>query len=48
MLDIVSFILGLKKGKSNVELDTDAYTFTDDGEGNITITEATTEGENNG
>lgn len=39
-MDILSYILGLLKGKSNagvVIMDGD-YTFTDDGEGNITIT----------
>ena len=39
MIDIWSFILGFIKGKKHVVLDGDSYTFTDDGEGNITITE---------
>lgn len=37
--DIISYILGLKNGKKSVEIDGTNLTFTDDGEGNITITE---------
>ena len=40
MFDLISFILGKKQGEKSVTLDADAYTFTDDGEGNITIEEA--------
>ena len=40
MIDIVSYILGQTAGKDTVKLETDAYTFADDGEGNITIEEA--------
>lgn len=36
--DILSYIMGLIKGKSNVVI-TGAVTCTDDGNGNITITE---------
>ena len=43
MFDIVSYILGKKSGEKTVILDSDDYTFSDDGEGNITVTE-----ENNG
>lgn len=38
-IDVISYALGKKNGKSAVELDGSDYTFTDDGEGNITITE---------
>lgn len=43
MVDIVSYILGKKSGEKTVILDSDDYTFSDDGEGNVTVTE-----ENNG
>ena len=43
MFDILSFLLGKKQGEKTINLDSDDYTFTDDGEGNITVTE-----ENNG
>ena len=40
MFDIISFILGKKLSTGNiVVMDGESYTFTDDGEGNITITE---------
>ena len=39
MFDIVSYILGKKSGEKTVILDSDDYTFSDDGEGNITVTE---------
>ena len=37
-IDLISYLLGKKRGKSDVILETADYTFTDDGEGNITIT----------
>lgn len=40
MLDMLSYILGFLKGKRCVELSGDSYTYADDGNGNITITEA--------
>ena len=43
MFDIVSYILGKKSGEKTVILDSDDYTFSDDGDGNVTVTE-----ENNG
>ena len=43
ILDPMSYIIGTVKGKKDavgvVELDSDDYTFTDDGSGNITIAE---------
>lgn len=39
MFDAVSYVMGAEKGKGTVVLEGDNYTFTDDGEGNITITE---------
>ena len=39
MFDIVSYVLGKKSGEKTVILDSDDYTFSDDGEGNITVTE---------
>lgn len=39
MFDIVSYILGKKSGEKTVILDSDDYTFTDDGDGNIEIEE---------
>lgn len=30
---------GIKEGEQSVDLDADHYEFTDDGEGNITVTE---------
>lgn len=39
MFDIVSYILGKKSGEKTVILDSDSCTFSDDGEGNITVTE---------
>lgn len=45
MFDIVSYILGKKAGAGVIELDdSEEYTFTDDGDGNITVEEA----DNNG
>lgn len=43
MFDIVSYILGKKSGEKTVILDSEDYTFSDDGDGNVTVTE-----ENNG
>lgn len=40
MFDILSFIIGKMKGETHVVLDSDSYTYTDDGEGNITVEEA--------
>ena len=40
MFDILSFIIGKMKGETDVVLDSDFYTYTDDGEGNITVEEA--------
>ena len=40
MFDIVSYILGKKSGEKTVTLDSDNYTFSEDGNGNITIKEA--------
>lgn len=40
MFDIISFIIGKKTSGGNVVIiDDNNYTFTDDGNGNITITE---------
>lgn len=39
MFDIVSYILGKKSGEKTVILDSDDYTFSDDGDGNIEIEE---------
>lgn len=39
-MDFFAFLLGRASGKANVILDGTEYTFADDGEGNITITEA--------
>lgn len=40
MFDIVSYILGKKSGEKTVILDSDDYTFSEDGNGNVTIKEA--------
>ena len=40
MFDIVSYILGKKSGEKTVNLDSDNYTFTDDGDGNVEIKES--------
>jgi len=40
MFDIISYILGKKSGEKNIILDSDDYTFSDDGDGNIEIKEA--------
>ncbi len=37
MFDIVSYILGKKAGGNTINLESDDYTFTDDGDGNIEI-----------
>lgn len=39
MFDIVSYILGKKSGEKIVNLDSENYTFSDDGDGNIEIEE---------
>lgn len=39
MFDIVSYILGKKAGEKTINLDSDDYTFSDDGDGNIEIEE---------
>ena len=39
MFDIVSYILGKKAGENTINLESDDYTFTDDGDGNIEIEE---------
>ena len=39
MFDILSFIIGKMNGETHVVLDSDSYTYTDDGEGNITVEE---------
>lgn len=38
-VDLVGYILGRKSGEGKVVLDSDNYSFTDDGEGNIVIAE---------
>ena len=40
MVDIVSYIIGKKAGEKTVNLESDDYTFLEDGNGNITIKEA--------
>ena len=40
MFDIVSYILGKKLGEKTVNLDSEEYTFSDDGDGNIIIEES--------
>ena len=39
MFDILSFLLGKKQGEKTVNLESDDYTFSEDGNGNITIKE---------
>ena len=39
MFDIVSYIIGKKAGEKTVILDSDDYTFSDDGSGNVKIKE---------
>lgn len=39
MFDIIAFILGKKSGEKTVNIESDSCTFSDDGEGNITVTE---------
>lgn len=39
MFDILSFLLGKKQGEKTINLESDDYTFTDDGDGNIEIEE---------
>lgn len=39
MVDIVSYIIGKKTGEKTVNLESDDYTFSEDGNGNITIKE---------
>ena len=40
MVDIVSYILGKKSGEKTVNIESDDYTVSEDGNGNITIKEA--------
>jgi hypothetical protein len=40
MVDIVSYILGKKSGEKTVNIESDDYTFSENGNGNITIKEA--------
>lgn len=40
MVDIASYIIGKKAGEKTVNLKSDDYTFSEDGNGNITIKEA--------
>ena len=39
MFDMIAFILGKKSGEKTVNIESDSCTFSDDGEGNITVTE---------
>lgn len=39
MVDIVSYIIGKKAGEKTVTMESDDYTFSDDGDGNIEIEE---------
>ena len=39
ILNMISYIMGLIHGKRHVILEGSDYTFTDDGDGNISITE---------
>ena len=39
MVDIVSYIIGKKEGEKTVNLESDDYTFSEDGNGNVTIKE---------
>ncbi len=39
MFDIVSYILGKKAGEKTVNLESDDYIFSDDGDGNVIIEE---------
>ncbi len=39
MVDIVSYIIGKKTGEKTVNIESDDYTFADDGNGNVTIKE---------
>lgn len=39
MFDILSFLLGKKQGEKTINLESDDYAFTDDGDGNIEIEE---------
>ena len=47
-MDIASYVLGMKKGTEQgggtVVIEGDAYTFTDDGEGNIIVEEVVDNG----
>ena len=43
MFDIISYILGKKSGEKIINIESDNYTFSDDGNGNVTVVE-----ENNG
>ena len=40
MFDIISYILGKKSGEKTVYIESSDYTFSDDGDGNITVEEA--------
>ena len=38
MFDIISYILGLVKGRGNIDIAASSIVCVDDGEGNITVT----------
>jgi len=40
MVDIVSYIIGKKAGEKTVTMESDDYTFSEDGNGNVEIKEA--------
>ena len=40
MFDIISYILGKKSCEKTVVIESSDYTFSDDGDGNITVEEA--------
>lgn len=39
MFDIISFLLGKKKGENTININSEDYDFTDDGDGNVEIEE---------
>lgn len=45
MFDIISYILGKKAGEKTVIIESEEYTFSDDGDGNITVEEVDNNGE---